>query len=1203
MKVHKRLLRFCLYLGTPLFLAAAPTVTSVSPSAGPSTGGTAITISGTGFTGATDVSIGGNSLGTGGYVVVNSTTITASTPSGVVGPASVIITTPGGRSHANTSFTYLPATLAVGVSPNISPAKGGPNTTTLSEPFMKQAAASSSGLTPVGSLAQVNSQGGWSFELDAVNVGTSPAITQINFTDPSGNPLQMPLTFPQQSATAAPELTATLDRTLNPNANIVIDSTGTPGSPSLLGSGQLLSNGNVSGFGIFSYPAFQWSAVVPLETRNASAYELVFDNTGVLATGVALSNITASTVNIQVTIVNDAGTPIGTDTINLPAQGYEQFLLNTQYPQTKGLRGTIQFHTASSGEISVLGVRANGAALTTLPVLSNVDAAGGSISHVTYNGGFTSTFYLVNTGSAAASFTLSFFDQSGNPANVPLLLPQTGATQTATALTQTLAPGQVLEVATQANDAASNISGSAQLTSTGSVSGFEIFRWNTYAQEASVPLETRNPGSFALVFDHTGGLSTGVALANASTVAANIAANIFDDQGNLLQSVTIALPALGQEIFMLPVEYPITAGIRGMLELAVPSSGPISMIGLRTNGTTLTTVPILPAANFGSVSTDLPPGVPTDLIATAGNTTASIAFDVPASSGGLPIISYMAVCTGGNATITALGTASPVLVTGLTNGATYSCTVAATNAAGTGSISASVSVVPAGTISTGSFTLTSSAAQNNGTLPAAFTCDGTGSTLPLAWSGAPAGTAEYAILLSTIPAPGQLKYDWVLYHIPATTTSLAQDSFLVGTTGVGDDGPGATYDPPCSSGPGAKLYTVTIYALSAAPTFSVPANQVTGEMVASAISSLTTATASLNVSYTRYPTATSSNPQSPGYADICLYIRFSLQAAKDGTTSIGCDGTYAYVSSLGLPNGSVSDTMMNGITSTNLQVPTATDFLGANGWKLPMNAVYVPNSATPVPSGPIGVAINGVPIFNPCVQNGNCTATNGDTKAEGQLDVCNGHAGRADDYHYHAAPNCLMAEQSTDYWNTHPIGWLLDGFAIFGYANADGSAPVEDSCGIAPMSGQAATLGGNTYPYNFAYHIRDTFPYITNNCVSGVPSPDLPNQASKYNPMRQPPVTPFIDSNMTLTTDPSDGYQVLEFTSATPFATTDNGQDSYSNPPGTYKIRYSQIFGAALQAQLALKQNAGATACWNFEFTDASGNTTEPSVVYCKKNP
>lgn len=586
------------------------------------------------------------------------------------------------------------------------------------------------------------------------------------------------------------------------------------------------------------------------------------------------------------------------------------------------------------------------------------------------------------------------------------------------------------------------------------------------------------------------------------------------------------------------------------------------------------------------------PVPPTNLISTAGNGSATIAFTAPASNGGAAITGYTAACTAGNATFTGTATASPIAVTGLSNGTTYTCTVTATNSAGTSSASASVAVTPTESTTPGAFTLTSSAAHDGGLLPAAYTCDGTGSTLPLAWSNPPAGTVEYALLLSTAPTPGTIKYDWVLYHIPATATSLAQDTFLLGTVGMGDDGPGAVYDPPCSQGPGAKVYTVTIYALSAAPTF-LPGSQVTGELVASAIAPFTLESASLSVSYSRDPTT------APGSSTNCLYIRNSLQTAKSGATSIGCDGTYAYVSSIGLPVGSTSDPMMNGITSTNLQVPTPTDFQGANGWKIPLNPV-LGQSPTPVASGPIGVAINGVPIFNPCVQNGNCTATNGDTKAEGQLDTCNGHAGRADDYHYHAAPNCLMAEQSTDYWNTHPVGWLLDGFAVFGYSNADGSTPARDSCGGATVSGALAPSG---YPHSYAYHVMDVFPYITDNCISGVPSPDLANQASKYNPMRQPPVTPFNDTNMTLTTDPTDGYQVLQFTSATPFTTTETGSDSYANAPGTYKIRYKQVTGADLAALLALKQNADATACWNFEFVDSNGNTTQPSVSYCKTNP
>jgi len=72
-----------------------------------------------------------------------------------------------------------------------------------------------------------------------------------------------------------------------------------------------------------------------------------------------------------------------------------------------------------------------------------------------------------------------------------------------------------------------------------------------------------------------------------------------------------------------------------------------------------------------------------------------------------------------------------------------------------------------------------------------------------------------------------------------------------GTLGVGSDGPQAAYQPPCSQGPGAKLYTFTLYALSASPSLPVPANQVTGAVLSSAIATITLGSASLRLNYTR----------------------------------------------------------------------------------------------------------------------------------------------------------------------------------------------------------------------------------------------------------------------------------------------------------------------------------------------------------------
>ena len=567
------------------------------------------------------------------------------------------------------------------------------------------------------------------------------------------------------------------------------------------------------------------------------------------------------------------------------------------------------------------------------------------------------------------------------------------------------------------------------------------------------------------------------------------------------------------------------------------------------------------------------PAPPTNLISTAGNGSVTIAFTAPTGNGG-PITNYTATCTGGGSAVTASATASPINVIGLTNGTTYTCTVTATSAAGTSGPSASVTVTPSATSS--GFSLTSAAGANGATLPADYTCDGMGATVPLSWANAPAGTKEFALLMTTLPGDGTTKWNWVLYGIPGVNNGLLKDSFLVGTMGLGSDGPGQVYNPPCSQGPGLKLYTYTLYALSAPPVFSVPANLVNGQMVTDAIAGITLGSAVLNLSATR--------TGSTGSSAACNTIRNSTRASKSGQASVSCDSTYAYVGS----NGITTQPMMNGITSTNLQFPIPTNFNGANAWKIPL-APAIAATPTNVVDGPLGVAINGVPIFNPCTQGG--CVTGGDTKALGQLDTCNGHAGRADDYHYHAAPTCMMADQPPNYWDTHPLGWALDGFAIFGFNDADGAVAARDSI-----------CGGNTKPVQnspqgYSYHVTNASPYVTN-CLVGAPSPDLPNQASKYRPLRQPPVTPFNVSGMTMATD-AEGYQVVQFTSAIRFTTNETGMDSYANAPGTYKIRYKQVTGDALTA-LLVGRYASSTTCWNFEFFGPGGGASQPAIAYCK---
>jgi hypothetical protein len=88
---------------------ATPSIASITPNTGPSSGGTSITISGANFTGAIAVTFGGKVLpaSCACWLLTDPGTITmVSTPPGSVGAANVTVTTPGGIS-APAIFTYV----------------------------------------------------------------------------------------------------------------------------------------------------------------------------------------------------------------------------------------------------------------------------------------------------------------------------------------------------------------------------------------------------------------------------------------------------------------------------------------------------------------------------------------------------------------------------------------------------------------------------------------------------------------------------------------------------------------------------------------------------------------------------------------------------------------------------------------------------------------------------------------------------------------------------------------------------------------------------------------------------------------------------------------------------------------------------------------------------------------------------------------
>ena len=168
--------------------------------------------------------------------------------------------------------------------------------------------------------------------------------------------------------------------------------------------------------------------------------------------------------------------------------------------------------------------------------------------------------------------------------------------------------------------------------------------------------------------------------------------------------------------------------------------------------------------------------------------------------------------------------------------------------------------------------------------------------------------------------------------------------------------------------------------------------------------------------------------------------------------------------------------LMNGITGTNEQMPVP-----ANGYYSPIPLAPVVGSEPHTRDAALGVAVNGVPIYDytaggeMSLDDLGTYQANLDTVTTGQLDVCGGHAGRGDDYHYQAEPTCMIEEMP----NAGPdaiIGWSFDGFPIYTRTNPDGSTIADGALDV--CNGQA----DGTFGYR--YHTSEDAPYIIQ-CLMG----------------------------------------------------------------------------------------------------------------------
>lgn len=266
---------------------------------------------------------------------------------------------------------------------------------------------------------------------------------------------------------------------------------------------------------------------------------------------------------------------------------------------------------------------------------------------------------------------------------------------------------------------------------------------------------------------------------------------------------------------------------------------------------------------------------------------------------------------------------------------------------------------------------------------------------------------------------------------------------------------------------------------------------------------------------------------------------------------LSCKSGKLYIASNSLPHHEV----LVGISKWNHNIALPQDYTGTNAWHVPLTPV---RSASPVSTllsnKASGVALNGVPIFAPTRQDGTSYSAMNDPHLIGELDNCGGHAGRAEDYHYHYGSSCLIDELGGR--SGELVGYGLDGYPILGLTEPDGSA----------VKGLDNCHGHYQKGLGYHYHLTTTAPYVMN-CYHG----KVDTSAQPFtNPMRGPDAPGMVGTITGAKAGLTSGYA------------------SYRHSEGVGKVTWTK----------------NSTGCWTFNYTNSpSAYKGASSESVCAKSP
>jgi hypothetical protein len=400
----------------------------------------------------------------------------------------------------------------------------------------------------ISSLPQIAVGGGFVTDLYVVNSGGSPANFSISFYNDAGQPLSIPVSGMGALSTFSSTVTGH-----GPTVYELQTSQATP----TVGSARITADPGITVQTLFrrlgsdnSY----YEAAVPM-TRGGNEFWVPFDattftgNGAQIYTGLAIANLDAGKpANVTCTVLDAAGKQYP-NAITIPqlnplghwadynAQGDKNFQL------PGGGVGTL--HCISNTTIGAMGLRFLGVnAVSSLPIITPSGSPSGPsvVPQIAEGGGFVTDLYVVNASGSPANYSISFYDNGGQP----LTLPVSGMGALSSFSDTVTGHGpKVYELGTpQATPTAA----SARITADPGITVQTLFRRlgsdNSY-YEAAVPMTTGG-NEFWIPFDATtftgngAPIYTGLAIANLDAgKPANVTCTVLDAAGNQYPNVMV----------------------------------------------------------------------------------------------------------------------------------------------------------------------------------------------------------------------------------------------------------------------------------------------------------------------------------------------------------------------------------------------------------------------------------------------------------------------------------------------------------------------------------------------------------------------------------------------------------------------------------------------------------------------------------------